>query len=262
MIARFDGAFSGRGLLDHVGDLDDAVLDRLARDDAVLARLGVGNLLQGDDRISAPLVEPHHLPDARHVRVDDVVAEHHRERLAPHEVLRLQHRVAEAERLLLAHVRDGDHLRDLADLGEEVLLAALLQHRLELEGRVEVILDRVLPAAGDDHDPLDPGVPRLLDDVLDQGPVDERQHLLGLGLGGRQEPGSQAGGGEDGDANGGHSASLADRAAASGAPSVLSGTSLSTIRRAEQRPRETAGPKGVWRVTRPAADIETTVTEH
>ena len=64
-----------------------------------------------------------------------------------------------------------------------------------------MVLDRVFAAARDDHDPLDPGVARLLDDVLDEGPVDQGQHLLGLGLGGRQEARTQARGGENGDAN-------------------------------------------------------------
>ena len=84
------------------------------------------------------------------------------------------------------------------------VLALLLEHPLELEGRVEVVLDRVLAAPRDDDDALDPGVPGFLDDVLDEGPVHEGQHFLGLGLGGRQEAGAEAGGGEDGDANLGH----------------------------------------------------------
>ena len=37
----------------------------------------------------------------------------------------------------------------------------------------------------------------LLDDVLDRRLVDDRQHLLGSGLGGREEPGAEAGGGDD-----------------------------------------------------------------
>ena len=122
--------------------------------------------------------------------------------------------MAEAEGLLLAHVGDRDDLGDLAHLLEQAVLALLLEHVLELEGRVEVVLDRVLAAARDDDDPLDAGVPRLLDDVLDQWPVDQGQHLLGLGLRGGQEPGSQAGGREDGDADLGHASSLADAAPA------------------------------------------------
>ena len=43
-----------------------------------------------------------------------------------------------------------------------------------------------------------PGGDGLLDRVLDDRLVDQRQHLLGLRLGRRQEAGAPAGGGEDG----------------------------------------------------------------
>ena len=46
-----------------------------------------------------------------------------------------------------------------------------------------------------------PGGKGLLDAVLDDRLVDERQHLLGLGLGGRQEAGAQTRDGKDGLAN-------------------------------------------------------------
>jgi hypothetical protein len=69
---------------------------------------------------------------------------------------------------------------------------------LELVGRVEVVLDRPLLAAGHDDDLLDAGADRLLDGVLDDRLVDERQHLLGRRLGRREEAGAPAGGWEDG----------------------------------------------------------------
>ena len=78
------------------------------------------------------------------------------------------------------------------------MLAARLEEGLELDGDVEVILDRVLAAAGDEDDVVDAGRDRLLDAVLDDRLVDERQHLLRLRLGGGQEAGAEAGGGEHG----------------------------------------------------------------
>ena len=48
---------------------------------------------------------------------------------------------------------------------------------------------------------FDPGVQGLFDAVLDDRLVDERQHLLGLGLSGGQETGPQTRGGENGFAN-------------------------------------------------------------
>ena len=81
-------------------------------------------------------------------------------------------------------------------------LAARLEERLELDRDVEVILDGVLAAAGDEDDVVDARGDRFFDAVLDDRLVDERQHFLGLRLGRRQEAGAEAGGGKDGFANG------------------------------------------------------------
>ena len=70
--------------------------------------------------------------------------------------------------------------------------------RLELDRDVEVILDRVLAAAGDEDDVVDAGRDRFLDAVLDDRLVDERQHFLRLRLGRGKEARAEAGGGEDG----------------------------------------------------------------
>ena len=67
----------------------------------------------------------------------------------------------------------------------------------EFVGGVEVVLDRPLVAAGDEDHVADAGLVGLLDRVLDQGLVHDRQHLLGLRLRGGQEPGAQAGDRED-----------------------------------------------------------------
>src|SRR5918996_3942505 len=69
---------------------------------------------------------------------------------------------------------------------------------LQFIGMIEMILDWPLLAAGDDDDLLDAGRDRLLDTVLDDRFVDQRQHFLWLGLRGRQEAGAPAGGWEDG----------------------------------------------------------------
>ena len=83
---------------------------------------------------------------------------------------------------------------------------AFVQGMLELELAVEMVLDDGLVAAGDENEMLDAGLARLVDDMLDQRPVDHRQHLLRHGLGGGQEAGAEAGDGEDGFANWFHDA--------------------------------------------------------
>ena len=55
-----------------------------------------------------------------------------------------------------------------------------------------MIFDGVFAAPGDDDDVLDARGDALLDDVLNQRLVDDRQHLFGLRLGGRQKSRAQA----------------------------------------------------------------------
>ena len=58
--------------------------------------------------------------------------------------------------------------------------------------------DRGLAAAGDEDHLLDPRLARLVDRVLDQRPVDDRQHFLGDRLGRGKETGAETGDGKHG----------------------------------------------------------------
>ncbi|MNC94067.1 hypothetical protein D3C83_108350 [compost metagenome] len=64
-----------------------------------------------------------------------------------------------------------------------------------------MILDGILAAAGDDDDVVDAGGDGLLDAVLHDRLVDQRQHFLRLRLGGRQEARAEARGRKDGFSN-------------------------------------------------------------
>ena len=121
----------------------------------------------------------------------------HGERLVAHQFVRAQDGVSQAERFLLPHVGDVDHVGDGAHGGQQILLVAGFEQVLQLEADVEVIFDGGLAAAGDDDDVLDAGMNGFLDAVLDQRLVDERQHLLGHGLGRRKKSGAEPGGGEN-----------------------------------------------------------------
>ena len=206
MMARFDGASPARGfstssVIRCSRPWSSGSVGRLGIDDAVAAGLLGRDLHHRDDRAVRLVVGVDELADARPVADDDVVGQDDRERLVADEVLGHQHGVAEAELLLLADVGDLGEVADRADLPEHLDVALLLEQVLELVGEVEVVLDRPFLAGGDDDDLLDPGRHGLLDRVLDDRLVDERQHLLGLGLGGREEAGAPAGGGEDGLSN-------------------------------------------------------------
>jgi hypothetical protein len=87
---------------------------------------------------------------------DDVVARKTPKGSSPTSARGHQDGVAEAERLALAHVGDLGQLRD-GLIWPGPRLAALFQVVLELEGGVEVVLDRALAAAGHDDDLVQPG---------------------------------------------------------------------------------------------------------
>src|SRR5437899_1071159 len=73
-----------------------------------------------------------------------------------------------------------------------------LQLIFQLEADVEMIFDGRLAAAGHDDDVLNARMEGLLDAVLDERLIHQRQHFLGLRFGGGQEAGAEPRGGEDG----------------------------------------------------------------
>ena len=73
-----------------------------------------------------------------------------------------------------------------------------VKRALELELAVEMVLDDALVAARDEDEMLDAGRARLVDDVLDDRPVDDGQHFLRHRLGGGQEARAEAGDGKYG----------------------------------------------------------------
>ena len=111
--------------------------------------------------------------------------------------------MAEAERGLLPGIGDLPGFgQPCFELGEQLGLAALAQRRLELEGTVEMVVDRALGAARDKEELLDAGRLGLLDRVMNERLIDDRQHFLRHRLGRRQKAGAQPGDREN---------SLADR---------------------------------------------------
>ena len=71
--------------------------------------------------------------------IDDVVGQHDSERLVADDLLGLQHRVAEAERLGLARVADLGEIGDAAHDLEQRRLVLGFERGLELGTAVEVI---------------------------------------------------------------------------------------------------------------------------
>ena len=70
------------------------------------------------------------------------------------------------------------NVRGLLDFLQNVELSFLLQRVLELEGDVEVILDRPFPFAGNDDDVLDAGCDRFFHDILNGRLIQDRKHFF------------------------------------------------------------------------------------
>ena len=98
-------------------------------------------------------------------------------------VFRRQHGMPDAPLLLLPHEDHVRHLRDGAKLRQPRVLALLVERALQHRRVVEVVLDGALSGGSYHDDLLDAGSDGLLHDVVDDGLVDEGQHLLGVGLG-------------------------------------------------------------------------------
>ncbi len=196
------GCHRGLGLLDDAAHAAGDGVVGLDRHDAVLVGVLVRHDLHAEHAGALGLVDLRHLRKTGDLAADQVVREVHEERLRADRRLRAQHRVTQAERRRLADVdARGVRGQHAAQLVEQVALALLLEHGLQLLVGIEVILDRALGGAGDEHQAPRAGGKRLLDRVLDERLVDHRQHLLRARLGRRQEaraaPGHRKHGGAD-----------------------------------------------------------------
>ena len=170
---------------------------RLDRHDAVLLGIAVRDDLHAEHACALGLVHFGHLRKTGDLALDQIIREVHEEWLGAHGRLRAQHRVPQAQGGGLADVdARGVARQHAAQLVEQVALALLLQHRLEFLVRVEVVLDRALGGAGDEHQAPGPCGERLFHRILDEGLVHHREHLLRARLGGRQEARAAAGHGK------------------------------------------------------------------
>ena len=127
------------------------------------------------------------------------VGQHQCEGLVADNVARAPDRMAEPERSLLARearlAGAGKVFQQRIKLRR---LLAAFERRLQLELMVEMILDHALVAAGDEDEMLDARRASLIDDMLDNRPVDDGEHFLGNGLGGGQKTRAETGDWEDG----------------------------------------------------------------
>ncbi|KAG1315362.1 hypothetical protein G6F63_016122 [Rhizopus arrhizus] len=73
--------------------------------------------------------------------------------------------------------------KNVADQLQLFLLAGALELLFQLVGLVEIVGDCMLVAVGDEHQRIAAGLDGFIHGVLDQRPINDRQHLLRHGLG-------------------------------------------------------------------------------
>ena len=199
MRMRLEGASSIGGLLDEAGDAHDVFgVGGLDGGDAVAGDLVVGDLDERQDDAAGLGLEVDHAGQELVVEVAPFVAEEDGERLVADVGGGAADGVAEA---LGAALADGGHLGDRLgglDLREHRVLALGLEGVVEVGAGVEVVDHGVFAWGGDEGDVVGAGGGGLLHDVLEDRLVDDRQELLGDGLGDRQEAGGEPCRGNDG----------------------------------------------------------------
>jgi len=200
------GVFAG-GFLDDGGDSVEAGLDGLGGDDAVARDLVIGDLLDGEDGAAEAVVDVDKLFDGGDVVEDDVVGEEDGEGVVADEVAGDEDGVAVAAALLLVDDGEGDAGESLEGV-EEVALAGAGEEILEVRLGGEVLFDGAFGGVGDEDDVVEAGGEGFLDDVLDDGAVEDGEHFFWDDFGGGEEAGAEAGGEDDGFADG-HGGSLA-----------------------------------------------------
>ena len=146
--------------------------------------MGIGHLLERAVAVAVP---------------QQVIGQHDGERLVADDRTGTKYGVPEAARFGL---RDEDRAHPVGqrppDLLQQLVLAGSLEPILQLVGLVEIVADRVLVPIGDEDQRIAARLDRLVNRILDQGPVDDGQHLLGHRLGGRKKACAEAGNRKDG----------------------------------------------------------------
>ena len=170
-------------------------LDRRARRRCRSAACARRHFLHGEDR-GAPAANCSTICVSTGGAADhQVVGQQDGERLVADQAARAQHGVAQAERLRLAHVEhsmsSGLTLTHHARAARACPLASRLASSSKVMSKWSSMA-RLWRPVTKIMSP-DAGGVGLLDGVLDQGLVDDRQHLLGLRLGGGEKAGAEAG---------------------------------------------------------------------
>ena len=187
--------FVKRGLFDHPFNLPYILLDVFGVHDPVARHVFLRYPDGGNDRITVLFKNFNALEGSRGLGVDKLIAPNCDKGLVADYGFGAKNRRAVAVRALLPYIDEVGETRRAFHFFKQFLFLLELKHLDKLKGVIEVILNRAFVPAGDDDDIGDPALHELLNDVLDDGFIDYRQHFLGHRLGLREKPGTEPSGG-------------------------------------------------------------------
>ena len=108
--------------------------------------------MHGQNAGLVSFVDTQQLLHARDFANDDVVAQKDSKRFISNQCLGYENGVPESQRLLLANRRHGDHSGDLLHNFQQLMLPLFLELVLQPVVVIEVVLNRIFTAAGDEGD--------------------------------------------------------------------------------------------------------------
>src|SRR5690606_24537352 len=176
----------------HLRDLETATDGLALADDAVFMRLVRIAFLHGDDIAAGLFVKLDHFLQAALLGLHDHIRQQKSKRLVADKLARAPDRMAKTKRHLLAGEAGRARLRlDILKMLQFRRLAALGERGIKLYLRIEIVFDDCLVASGDENQMFDTSFARLIDYILDDGLVDDRQHFFRDRFGGGQETGAK-----------------------------------------------------------------------
>ena len=143
----------------------------------------VRHLAHGDSAALIGLGGLHQLFENGLFAEHDIVAQQYGKGLIAHKALGAPYGVAQTLCLLLAQEKHIRHIRHIVHYLSVFQLAVSLEALFQIGGIVKVVLNGVFAPVCDDENFLNTGGHGLFNDVLDNGLVHQRQHLLGNTLG-------------------------------------------------------------------------------
>ena len=135
--------------------------------------------LNRDNVTADDVIDIHHLLQASGRALHQNIRQQNRKRFIAHQFCRTPHRMTKAQRARLARHEKAacGHFR-IPHFFKHICFATRFECLLQLRLEIEMLLEHFFIPSGDENEFFDACFARFLDNILDEGTVIDRQHLL------------------------------------------------------------------------------------